>query len=244
MNYLDINNFFWAAAKSGAKGKTSNVAQVLGVLGQNNAEGSRIKKKIERRTLIYWHKDDDTPEARGFIKNSFLQGVRGFEFFYNSIGSREGLIDTAIKTAQTGYIQRQLIKGLEDLTIQYDGTNRNSRGIIIQTVYGENGINQASQTELQFNILTMNNKTLLEKLGLSDEQIKELSKIIKVSVKELTEFNNKHHEKLKRLRDELRHIQMCATINFKTIDFTILGYILYITFKYKLPIKKKRKKEI
>jgi DNA-directed RNA polymerase II subunit RPB1 len=241
MNYLDINNFFWAAAKSGAKGKTSNVAQVLGVLGQNNAEGTRIKKKIERRSLIYWHKDDDTPEARGFIKRSFLQGVRGFEFFYNSIGSREGLIDTAIKTAQTGYIQRQLIKGLEDLTIQYDGTNRNSRGVIIQTVYGENGINQAAQTELHFNILSMNNKTLLEKLGLSDQQIKDLSKEIKMSVKELNEFNKKHHEKLKKLRDELRHIQMCATINFKTMEekFVSPVNLFRITQDYSNKSKKK-----
>ena len=241
MNYLDINNFFWAASKSGAKGKISNVAQVLGVLGQNNAEGARIKKKVERRSLIYWHKDDDTPEARGFIKNSFFEGMRGFEFFYNSIGSREGLIDTAIKTAQTGYIQRQLIKGLEDLTIQYDGTNRNSRGIIIQTVYGENGINQAAQTELQFNILSMNNKTLLEKLGLSDKQIKELSKVIKVSSKELTEFNNKHHKKLKKLRDELRTIQMAATINFKTLKdkFVSPVNLFRITQDYSNKSKKK-----
>jgi len=241
MNHLDFNNFFWTAAKSGAKGKASNVAQVLGVLGQNNVEGSRIKKKIERRTLIYWHKDDDTPEARGFIKSSFLQGVRGFEFFYNSIGSREGLIDTAIKTAQTGYIQRQLIKGLEDLTIQYDGTNRNSRGIIIQTVYGENGINQAAQTELTFNILSMNNKTLLEKLGLSDEQIKELSETIKVSKKELSEINNKHHEKLKKLRDELRNLQMRATINFKTMEekFVSPVNLFRITQDYSNKSKKK-----
>ena len=241
MNYLDINNFFWAAAKSGAKGSATNVAQVLGVLGQNNVDGARIKKKIERRSLIYWHKDDDTPEARGFIKNSYLQGLRGFEFFYNSIGSREGLIDTAIKTAQTGYIQRQLIKGLEDLTIQYDGTNRNSRGVIIQTVYGENGINQSAQTELQFNILAMNNKTLYEKLGLSNEQIKELSKIIKISSKELTKFNNKHHEKLKSLRDELRNIQMCATINFKVMEekFVSPVNLFRITQDYSNKSKKK-----
>lgn len=241
MNYLDINNFFWVAAKSGAKGKSSNVAQVLGVLGQNNTEGTRIKKKIEQRSLIYWHKNDDTPEARGFIKNSFLQGVRGFEFFYNSIGSREGLIDTAIKTAQTGYISRQLIKGLEDLTIQYDGTNRNSRGIIIQTVYGENGINQAAQTLLQFNILLMNNKTLYEKLGLSETQIKELSKIIKISIKELTEFNNKNNQKLINLRDELRHIQMCANINFKTIEEKFMSPVnlFRITQDYSNKSKKK-----
>ena len=218
MGHLNSDNFFWASAKSGAKGSAVNVAQVSGVLGQNNLEGSRIKKKVEGRSLVYWHRDDDTPEARGFIKNSFLSGLRGFEFFYNAMAGREGLIDTAIKTAQTGYIQRQLIKGLEDLSIRYDGTNRNARGTIVQTVYGENGINQATQTELQFNILAMDNKTLSEKLGFSPEQIKELEKVTKLSNKELTEFNKSHHNKLKALRDEMRDIQMRALINFKVLE--------------------------
>lgn len=173
---------------------------------------------MEGRALVYWHKDDDTPEARGFIKNSFLSGLRGFEFFYNAAAGREGLIDTAIKTASTGYIQRQLIKGLEDLAIRYDGTNRNARGIIIQTVYGENGINQATQTELQFNILSMDNKTLSEKLCFSQEQIKKLEKGLKMSAKELTDFNNKHHEKVKKLRDEMREIQMKSLINYKVLE--------------------------
>ena len=218
MGHLNSNNFFWASAKSGAKGSAVNVAQVSGVLGQNNLEGSRIKKKVEGRSLVYWHRDDDTPEARGFIKNSFLSGLRGFEFFYNAMAGREGLIDTAIKTAQTGYIQRQLIKGLEDLSIRYDGTNRNARGTIVQTVYGENGINQATQTELQFNILAMDNKTLSEKLCLSPDQIKKLEKVTKLSNKELTEFNKSHLNKLKELRDEMRQIQMRALINFKVME--------------------------
>ena len=455
MGHLDSNNFFWAAAKSGAKGSAVNVAQVSGVLGQNNLDGSRIKKKIEGRSLVYWHRDDDTPEARGFIKSSFLSGLRGFEFFYNAMAGREGLIDTAIKsvtwetpiviienqspkytpigewidslldnnkdkiskekylnmelldlsqivyiptmdydgnvtwgtisavtrhdpgdqlykiitrsgrtvtvtasksllvwnktlgqfkeipttevvvgdfvpvtknlpqvpdniklfndlifdinsneivanteieinkiaivcamegitgdiikesnqykfvkscfseqlndvildciteiilvdpvahpkvydltipstfnfalanglqvrdTAQTGYIQRQLIKGLEDLSIRYDGTNRNARGVIVQTVYGENGINQATQTELQFNILAMDNKTLSEKLCFSPEQIKKLEKVTKLSNKELTEINKAHNIKLKQFRDEMRDIQMRSLINYKVME--------------------------
>jgi DNA-directed RNA polymerase II subunit RPB1 len=218
MSHLNIDNFFWASAKSGAKGNATNVAQVSGIIGQNNVEGSRFKKKIEGRALVYWHKDDDTPEARGFIKNSYLSGLRGYEFFYNAAAGREGLIDTAIKTASTGYIQRQLIKGLEDLSIKYDGTNRNARGIIIQTVYGENGINQATQTELQLNILSMDNKTLTEKLGFSSEQIKKMEKTLKMSAKELGDFNTKHIEKLKKLRDEMRQLQSRALINYKILE--------------------------
>jgi DNA-directed RNA polymerase II subunit RPB1 len=218
MSHLKLDNFFWTSAKSGAKGSAVNVAQVSGVIGQTNLEGVRIKKKVEGRSLIYFHRDDDTPEARGFIKNSFLSGLKGTEFFINAAAGREGLIDTAIKTAQTGYIQRQLIKGLEDLTIRYDGTNRNAKGIIIQTVYGENGINQSTQTELQLNILAMNNKTLYETLCLNKEQITKLEKALKLSKKELETFNDNHFNKLKGLRDEIRDIQARSLINYKIME--------------------------
>ena len=570
MSHLNSDNFFWTSAKSGAKGSAVNVAQVSGVLGQTNVEGARIKKRVEGRSLIYWHKDDDTPEARGFIKNSFLSGLRGYEFIYNSMAGREGLIDTAIKsvtwetpiiiienslpkyikigewidsllmvnssrvrhledqnmellditdvyipttdyngqvtwgqisaitrhdpgdklyeiktssgrnvivtgsksllvwnneinqfkemltpdikigdcvpvtcelveppniiehieisgcktilnfangvligsyianpsnkqlklqlgvelvnkleeyvdngiinsiryqfgkligqsqplnapneiltsstecvrgflsgyisvngqvkqsingyiivlsakseilinqinylcsrigvfgnivnhncniyklnigglfakklseetnslthllweessnsqignvvldpivsitpvdvaehpkvydltipstfnfglanglqvrdTAQTGYIQRQLVKGLEDLTIRYDGTNRNARGVIIQINYGENGINQSTQTELLINMLAMDNKTLNNNLGLGSDLIGRLSKSLKVPVKELTDFNTKHLAKLKSLRDEMRQLQYKSLINYKILE--------------------------
>jgi len=218
MSHLNVDNFFWTSAKSGAKGSSPNVAQVSGVIGQNNLEGVRIKKKVNNRSLIYWHRDDDTPEARGFINNSFLSGLRGYEFFYNATAGREGLIDTAIKTASTGYVQRQLIKGLEDLSIKYDGTNRNAKGIIIQLVYGENGINQSTQTELQLNILLMDNKTLNDKLCFNSEQIKKMVKSLKISGKELDEFNKTYYNKIKNLRDEMRQLQSKALINYKILE--------------------------
>ncbi len=224
--HLDINNFIWVSATSGAKGNSDNVCQMVeGVVGQMTLESSRIKKNVENRSLIYFNKDDDTPEARGFIKSSFLSGLSGPESFYNIISAREGLIDTAIKTAQTGYIQRQLIKGLEDLCIKYDGTNRNTKGIVIQTVYGENGINQANQTELKFNIIEMDNKTLEEKLCFSKEQIVKLSKGLKMAEKELSDFNKKHYKKLKDLRDELRIIQRNALITYKTYNDSFVSPI-------------------
>jgi DNA-directed RNA polymerase II subunit RPB1 len=218
MSKMGMDNFFWAGAKSGGKGDPGRVAQVSGILGQQTTQGERIKKKLEGRSLIYFHRDDDTPEARGFVKNSFFSGLRGFEFFYNAMGGREGLIDTAIKTAQTGYISRQLIKGLEDLVIRYDGTNRNAKGIIIQTVYGENGINQSLQTEVVLNILNMNNKTLEEKLGLSEEHIKTLEKDLKIPATKLKEHNKSHNIKLMRLRDEMRTLQTKALINYKILE--------------------------
>lgn len=218
MENLDINNFFWASSMSGAKGSVVNVAQICGVLGQNNLEDSRIKKKIENRSLVYFHRDDDTPEARGFIKNSFLSGLSSIEFLYNIMGGRAGLIDTAIKTAQTGYIQRQLIKGLEDLTVKYDGTIRNTKGTIIQTIYGNNGINQSMQTELTFNILSMNNKMVKDKLCFNEDQIKKLSKLKKISVKDLEDFNTRYYNKLLSLRDNMRIKQIKLSNNYKILE--------------------------
>ena len=218
MQNLDKNNFFLLAATSGAKGTPVNVAQICGVIGQTMIEGSRIKKKIESRSLIYFHQNDDTPEARGFINSSYLSGLRGYEFFINMAAGREGLIDSAIKTAQTGYIQRQLIKGLEDLIIRYDGTNRNAKGIIIQLVYGENGLNQAVQTELLFNIINMNNEAIKTQLSFNDIQIKKISTDIKIKISDLEFLNNKFTEKLKFFRDKFREIQTKSLINYKIVE--------------------------
>jgi len=121
-------------------------------------------------------------------------------------------------TAQTGYLQRKLIKGLEDISIKYDGTNRNSRGVVIQYVYGENGINQASQTEIKLNIIEMDNKKLEDTFNFTDEQIKKLEKKHKISAKELKAFNTNYVNKMKNYRDEMRTIQMKALLNFKTME--------------------------
>jgi len=193
---LGVYNLFWALAQSGAKGKELNLQQMMGCIGQQSLEGRRIQKKVEGRSLIYFHKDDDTPEARGFTRSSLLDGLKGYEAFIFTSAGREGLIDTAIKTAQTGYIQRKLIKGLEDISIKYDGTNRNSRGVIIQYVYGENGINQACQTEVKLSIMDMDNKKLYNTFSFTEEQMKKLEKKHKISIKDLKKINDKYLENL------------------------------------------------
>ena len=212
---LDVSNFFWALVVSGAKGSDTNLQQMMACIGQQAIEGRRIMKKIEGRSLVYFHKDDDTPEARGFTRSSLLDGLKGYEAFIFTAAGREGLIDTAIKTAQTGYLQRKIIKGLEDISIKYDGTNRNSRGVIIQYVYGENGINQASQTEIKLNIMDMDNKKLETTFSFTDEQLKKLEKKHKISLKD---FNSKYINKMKKYRNEMREIQKNALINFKTME--------------------------
>lgn len=90
--------------------------------------------------MPHFIKDDYGPESRGFVENSYLAGLTPAEFFFHAMGGREGLIDTAVKTAETGYIQRRLIKAMESVMINYDGTVRNSIAQMIQLRYGEDGL--------------------------------------------------------------------------------------------------------
>jgi len=126
--------------KSGSKGKETNIAQIIACVGQQNVDGKRISYGFTDRTLPHYTKYDDGPEARGFVENSFISGLTPQEVFFHAMGGREGLIDTAVKTSETGYIQRRLVKAMEDAKIYYDYTVRNASGSIIQFIYGEDGM--------------------------------------------------------------------------------------------------------
>ncbi|KAJ2666266.1 DNA-directed RNA polymerase II core subunit rpo21, partial [Coemansia sp. RSA 1285] len=127
-------------ADAGSKGSHINISQMSVCVGQQNVEGKRIGFGFKYRTLPHFPKDDYSPESKGFVRNSYLRGVTPQEFFFHAMGGREGLIDTAVKTAETGYIQRRLVKALEDIMCHYDGTIRNSLGQVVQFVYGEDGM--------------------------------------------------------------------------------------------------------
>jgi DNA-directed RNA polymerase II subunit RPB1 len=128
---------------AGSKGSFINISQMSVCVGQQSVEGRRIPFGFRHRTLPHFTKDDFSPEARGFVENSYLRGLTPQEFFFHAMAGREGLIDTAVKTAETGYIQRRLVKALEDVMVCYDGTVRNSLGDLIQFVYGEDGMDGA-----------------------------------------------------------------------------------------------------
>jgi DNA-directed RNA polymerase beta' subunit len=138
---LSSENRLLAMVRSGSKGEPLNVAQMMACLGQQAIEGKRVPYGFTDRTLPHYKKYDDSSEARGFIESSFIRGLTPQQFFFHAMSGREGLIDTAVKTADTGYIQRQLIKSMEDLTVQHDGTVRDANNNIIQFHYGEDGIN-------------------------------------------------------------------------------------------------------
>ena len=138
---------------SGSKGKLTNIAQMISCLGQQNVDGKRIPFTTNDRTLPHYYKYDDSAESRGFVENSFISGQTPQEFFFHAMGGREGLIDTAVKTSTTGYVQRQLIKSMEDLKVSYDYSVRGADGSIIQFVYGDDGMD-ATFVESQPLILT------------------------------------------------------------------------------------------
>jgi DNA-directed RNA polymerase II subunit RPB1 len=147
MNLKDLNNVKQMVV-SGSKGSFINISQMSACVGQQIVEGKRIPFGFADRTLPHFTKDDYSPESKGFVENSYLRGLTPQEFFFHAMAGREGLIDTAVKTAETGYIQRRLVKALEDIMVHYDGTTRNSLGDIIQFVYGEDGID-GTQVEKQ-----------------------------------------------------------------------------------------------
>lgn len=138
---LADENRLIAMVRAGSKGSTINIAQMMACVGQQAPEGRRIPYGFTDRTLPHYKKYDDGAEARGFVESSFIHGLTPQEFFFHAMSGREGLIDTAVKTADTGYIQRQLVKAMEDLVIQFDGTVRDARNNIVQFHYGEDGVN-------------------------------------------------------------------------------------------------------
>ena len=160
LNNITDDNRMVNMVKSKSKGNPVNIAQMISSLGQQNVDGKRISDGYNDRTLPHYTKYDDGPECRGFVENSFVNGLTPQEFYFHAMGGREGLIDTAVKTSETGYIQRKLIKSMEDCKISYDLTVRNSNGSIIQFLYGEDGMNAIKLESQKLFFVDMNQKEL------------------------------------------------------------------------------------
>ena len=137
LNSLSKDNRFVIMVNAGSKGSDLNISQMISCLGQQNVDGKRIPYGFENRTLPHYTKYDDSPAARGFVESSYINGLSPQELFFHAMGGRVGLIDTAVKTSTTGYIQRRLIKGLEDLSVNYDMTIRNGKNKVVQFSYGD-----------------------------------------------------------------------------------------------------------
>jgi DNA-directed RNA polymerase subunit A' len=141
--HLGLNNSAVIMAKSGARGSMLNLSQMSGCVGQQAVRGERIHRGYQYRTLPHFKKGDLGASAKGFVASCYKSGLSPTEYFFHSMGGREGLVDTAVRTSRSGYMQRRLINALEDLRVENDGTVRHSGGQIIQFLYGEDGIDPA-----------------------------------------------------------------------------------------------------
>jgi len=142
-NAFALDNSGLIMTQTGARGSSLNIGQMTAVVGQQSVRGKRIMRGYLERALPHFKLGDPSPTARGFVDASYREGLDPVEFFFHSMGGREGLVDTAVRTQQSGYMQRRLINALEHLRVEYDGTVRNSTGDIIQFQYGEDGVDPA-----------------------------------------------------------------------------------------------------
>ena len=226
---IDQNNNFNIMITSRSKGSKVNMMQIAGALGQDIFLFKRIQKSVNNRTLSHFFQNDDTPLARGYIEHSYLDGLTPQEFFFHHMSGREGLIDTAIKTADTGYISRRLMKGLEDIGIKYDGTVRTGNNIMVQVIYSDFNLNQIKQRKQELTTIKMGNNDIKEIYVLSKDELVEQSKKHKIDEKILKKSNESYFEELIRLRNLLRDSQKRLYLNYRTIQT-----------EYQLPINLKR----
>lgn len=218
---LSKNNRFVKMVNSGSKGSLLNISQMISCLGQQNVDGKRIPYGFDNRTLPHFSKYDDSPGARGFIENSYISGLTAPELFFHAMGGRIGLIDTAVKTAQTGYIQRRLVKGLEDLKVEYDMTVRNNMGKIIQFAYGDDSVDATRVENQSIPLVGMSIEEIYmhyDIIGLNDSD----SEMIKI-------FTKGAATRLRKQRDETRI--MCK----KYVDYMIehRDKLVDMVFKYR-----------
>ncbi|MET1159977.1 MAG: DNA-directed RNA polymerase subunit A' [Thermoprotei archaeon] len=138
--YFSLANPVIIMARTGARGNPVNLTQMAALLGQQTISGRRITRGYLHRTLPHFKPKDLGPEARGFIAHGFVEGLNPVELFFHAAAGREGLTDTAVRTSQSGYMQRRLINALQDLRVDYDGSVRTPFGEVVQLVYGEDGV--------------------------------------------------------------------------------------------------------
>ena len=214
---LSKNNRFVTMVNAGSKGSDLNISFMISCLGQQNVDGKRIPYGFENRTLPHFTKFDDSPSARGFVESSYINGLSPQEVFFHAMGGRIGLIDTAVKTSSTGYIQRRLIKGLEDLMVSYDMTVRTNKNKIVQFAYGDDNIDTVKVENQQIPIVSMSIQDIYAHFNIPDEsgKNKTLSKIFlkntmvryKKQLDTMMTYSSKYTEMMIQMRDEIiKHV--------------------------------------
>ncbi len=194
---LTLENRISYIVTSGSKGNKINIQQMLCLLGQQSIDGKRVPMGFTDRTLPHYPRYENGAESRGFISSNFVNGLNPQEFFFHAMSGREGVIDTAVKTASSGYLQRRLVKSMEDLKVAHDFTVRASNNDIVQFCYGYDGFNSTELEKQKTNFLTIKLDTLNKNyyFDITDKfeyvQKTEIDKMKKIDgwKKILTEYN-------------------------------------------------------
>ena len=171
---------------TGAKGSTVNQSQVSCALGQQALEGRRVPRMSSGRTMPSFAPYDPNPRADGFIADRFLTGVRPQEYYFHCMAGREGLVDTAVKTSRSGYLQRCLVKHLEELKVGYDHTVRDGEGGVVQFLYGEDGIDPTKAAHLD------GSSTTLQYMARNHEALEKRHTALPRSTLDLAEADYQH----------------------------------------------------
>jgi DNA-directed RNA polymerase beta' subunit len=213
---MRMENNFLTTVSSGAKGDFFNIAQITSLLGQQNLEGKRVAHTIshKKRTLPHYPfgklPKEREYESRGFIRNSFIHGLTPEEFFFHAMSGREGVADTAMGTARSGYIQRKIVKVGEDLCVKYDGTVRDAGNKIIQFVYGSDGFDPTKTIRVQSEPAPCDIERLADRLNTAFECGIDDQPLQLISIPEVKTTIQKTDDKLKQkniLIEKIKKIQ-------------------------------------
>jgi len=207
--YLTEQNNMHTIVVAGSKGSSLNIVQVMALVGQQNLMGMRMPNGFKSRTLPHFYKDDIGPAAKGFVANSFVGGLNPTEFWFHAVGGREGCVDTAVKTASTGYTQRRIIKTMEDMMVAYDGTVRGPGNSIVQFLYGDDGIDGQFREFQTVELLRMSDSDLRHHFYFRERDLDGLP-LLSMTISRINtdtqEFHQprSHFRMIRALRDQLR----------------------------------------
>ena len=192
MNNLKESNNLNIMVSSGARGTATNIGQMCGTVGLQAFEGAMMPMRLNHRALAYFFRNDNRPESRGFIKQAYMNGLTFPSYFFLLMSARESIIEQVVKTSDTGYLQRKLVKLMEDVVVRYDMTVRTVTDNILQFVYGDSGADTTKQFDYNLRLLELGNKEIHDKY---DDDAPELI----------------------RLRDLLRDTQVRTRMNYITL---------------------------
>jgi len=224
---LDPNNAIRSMVNAGSKGNPINLSQICGCVGQQSVEGHRVFAEKGGRTLTCFEKIDKSLAGQGFVQNSYALGLHPHEYFFHAMGGREGLVDTAVKTATTGYIQRRQIKAMEDHKVCYDGTVRNAEGCIIDFSYGGDGMDAARIERVKLNILNESVDSINERMTSweSEQAIRARELVLQTKINVLvTELDTRILLPFNPYRMHLKHVSGDSA-TFDEIEDLVKSYV-------------------